>query len=113
MYCSTLKPLLVVYVICTNVCRGADAWFSQNALTPGKNSVPGSGWSLTAPDAQKTSDLHAKYNLSSLPETQFTVLEHPFFPNHRVRVKKTKFCDTTVKCANGIVPFTAKSNFYA
>lgn len=37
-------------------------------------------------------------HLSELGSTdEFTTLFHPKFPNHRVRVKKTKFCDLTVK----------------
>lgn len=36
-------------------------------------------------------------SLSSISETGFTTLGHPFFPRHSVRLKKTKFCDGTVK----------------
>lgn len=36
-------------------------------------------------------------SLSYLSETTFTALRHPFFPNYNVRIKKSKFCDTTVK----------------
>ena len=36
-------------------------------------------------------------SLSALSEHEFTSLSHPFFPNYGVRVKKTKFCDGTVK----------------
>ena len=37
-------------------------------------------------------------HLSELGSTdEFTALVHPKFPNHQVRVKKTKFCDLTVK----------------
>ena len=35
--------------------------------------------------------------LSSLASDEFTALTHPRFPNHGVRVKKTSFCDPTVK----------------
>lgn len=30
-------------------------------------------------------------------QDEFTVLTHPRFRNHQVRVKKTDFCDPTVK----------------
>ena len=36
-------------------------------------------------------------HLSSLQEDGFASLSHPRFPNHRVRVKKSNFCDPTVK----------------
>jgi len=34
----------------------------------------------------------------SLSEDQFSVLHHPLFKEHRVRVKKTRFCDGDVQC---------------
>jgi hypothetical protein len=36
-------------------------------------------------------------NLSTLSETEFTTLGHPAFPRYSVRIKKTSFCDETVK----------------
>lgn len=36
-------------------------------------------------------------DLHVLSETQFTTLKHPAFPRHGVRIKKTRFCDETVK----------------
>jgi hypothetical protein len=35
--------------------------------------------------------------LSTLSETEFTTLGHPAFPRYSVRIKKTSFCDETVK----------------
>ncbi|TDL29185.1 peptidase S10 serine carboxypeptidase [Rickenella mellea] len=41
-------------------------------------------------------------HLSSLNASeQFTTLEHPRFPNHRVRVKQSDFCDPTVNVYTG------------
>ncbi|KAF9448461.1 peptidase S10, serine carboxypeptidase [Macrolepiota fuliginosa MF-IS2] len=40
-------------------------------------------------------------HLSSVASSHYTVLTHPHFPNHRVRVKKTSFCDTTVNVYTG------------
>lgn len=37
------------------------------------------------------------YSLSSIASGDYTALSHPRFPNHQVRVKKTQFCDPTVK----------------
>jgi len=36
-------------------------------------------------------------HLFSIGSEGFTALSHPKFPNHRVRVKKSNFCDPTVK----------------
>lgn len=36
-------------------------------------------------------------DLSILSETEYTTLSHPEFPRYSVRVKKSPFCDDTVK----------------
>jgi hypothetical protein len=36
-------------------------------------------------------------SLSSLKESEYTVLSHPTFPRYSLRIKKTRFCDSTVK----------------
>ena len=36
-------------------------------------------------------------HLSALSVDSFTTFGHPYFPNHNVRIKKTDFCDGTVK----------------
>jgi len=38
-------------------------------------------------------------DLSTLSETDFTAISHPFFPNVGARIKKTRFCNETVKWA--------------
>ncbi|KAF5363981.1 hypothetical protein D9756_000949 [Leucocoprinus leucothites] len=43
----------------------------------------------------------ALLHLSSLPSDQYTALSHPRFPNHKVRVKQTQFCDPTVNVYTG------------
>ena len=35
--------------------------------------------------------------LSSLSSDEFSVLGHPLFPSHAVRIKQSRFCDETVK----------------
>jgi hypothetical protein len=37
-------------------------------------------------------------DMNALSETTFSVLSHPVFPNYNVRIKKSSFCDNTVKC---------------
>ena len=48
---------------------------------------------------QHTLSLKASH-LSELSTDSYTALVHPRFPGHRVRVKKTEFCDNTVKYCN-------------
>lgn len=36
-------------------------------------------------------------HLSALSADSFTTLDHPYFPNYSVRIKKSNFCDATVK----------------
>ena len=35
-------------------------------------------------------------------QDEFVALTHPRFPAHQVRVKKTPFCDPTVKCVRAV-----------
>ena len=37
-------------------------------------------------------------SLAHVSDQEFTMLGHPFFPKHNVRIKQTNFCDSTVKC---------------
>ncbi len=37
-------------------------------------------------------------SLSSLSHAEFTTLQHPLYPRHSVRIKKSDFCDGTVGC---------------
>jgi hypothetical protein len=43
-------------------------------------------------------------HLSSIGDLEYTALTHPRFPNHRVRIKKSNFCDPTVKLAFVLLP---------
>jgi hypothetical protein len=36
-------------------------------------------------------------NLTSVPSEDFINLVHPAYPNHAVRIKRSHFCDPTVK----------------
>ncbi|KIM42877.1 hypothetical protein M413DRAFT_444511 [Hebeloma cylindrosporum] len=67
-----------------------------------------------SPTAPMTSPVHA-YNasqdqplhLSSIGSGGFTALSHPSFPNYRVRVKKSHFCDPTVNVYTGYLDVDA------
>ncbi|PPQ84535.1 hypothetical protein CVT25_007605, partial [Psilocybe cyanescens] len=51
-------------------------------------------------------------NLSALSETEFRKLDHPEFPRHSVRVKKSKFCDGTVNSYTGYIDVEARHLFF-
>ncbi|KAJ6576838.1 serine carboxypeptidase [Mycena sp. CBHHK59/15] len=51
-------------------------------------------------------------NLRMLSETDFTVLGHPVFPHHIVRIKKTAFCDETVQAYTGYIDIEARHIFF-
>jgi cathepsin A (carboxypeptidase C) len=36
-------------------------------------------------------------DLNALSALEYTTLGHPLFPNHNIRIKKSQFCDETVK----------------
>ena len=66
---------------------------AQFAKIPYQKSLPGNiqlGLQTVANDTT--------LQLSSITEEHaYTALTHPAFPAHQVRVKRTKFCDPTVK----------------
>ncbi|KAF8164869.1 Alpha/Beta hydrolase protein [Crassisporium funariophilum] len=56
--------------------------------------------------SRNTSEL-STCHLSSIGSGEFTALSHPRFPNHRVRVKKSHFCDPTVNVYTGYLDVDA------
>lgn len=61
-------------------------------------------------------DSHSPFSplgqLSYLSDTEFTVLSHPVFPRHSVRIKKSSFCDHTVGVYTGYIDFGARHLFF-
>jgi cathepsin A (carboxypeptidase C) len=51
-------------------------------------------------------------DLSILSESEFTTLGHPAFPRYSVRVKKSSFCDETVKSYTGYIDIEARHLFF-
>ncbi|KAF5320272.1 hypothetical protein D9611_011383 [Ephemerocybe angulata] len=51
-------------------------------------------------------------DLNALLESTFTTLEHPAFPKHSVRIKKTEFCDETVNAYTGYIDVEARHLFF-
>ncbi|KXN81640.1 Carboxypeptidase Y [Leucoagaricus sp. SymC.cos] len=62
---------------------------------------------FTRPQTVLTGSELATLHLSSVPPHGFTVLSHPHFPHHQVRVKKTQFCDPTVNVYTGYLDVDA------
>ncbi|KDQ13471.1 hypothetical protein BOTBODRAFT_146116 [Botryobasidium botryosum FD-172 SS1] len=51
----------------------------------------------------KTNHTVSTLDLSSLSTTVFSRLSHPAYPGHSVRIKKSDFCDQTVKAYTGYI----------
>ncbi|KAJ7765302.1 serine carboxypeptidase [Mycena metata] len=51
-------------------------------------------------------------DMNILSETEFTVLSHPVFPQYNVRIKKSTFCDPTVKAYTGYIDIEARHIFF-
>ncbi|KAJ7723704.1 serine carboxypeptidase [Mycena olivaceomarginata] len=51
-------------------------------------------------------------DMNALSETTFHVLSHPVFPNYNVRIKKSSFCDNTVKAYTGYIDIEARHIFF-
>ncbi|KAJ7909462.1 Alpha/Beta hydrolase protein [Mycena leptocephala] len=51
-------------------------------------------------------------DMNALSETDFSVLSHPIFPNYNVRIKKSPFCDDTVKAYTGYIDIEARHIFF-
>ncbi|KAJ3888611.1 serine carboxypeptidase [Lentinula edodes] len=51
-------------------------------------------------------------SLSYVKDSGFSVLGHPFFPKHSVRIKKSDFCDSTVNAYTGYIDIEARHLFF-
>ncbi|PPQ84538.1 hypothetical protein CVT25_007608 [Psilocybe cyanescens] len=51
-------------------------------------------------------------DFSTLSDTEFSAISHPEFPRHRVRVKKSTFCDGTVNSYTGYIDIDARHLFF-
>ncbi|KAH9843002.1 Alpha/Beta hydrolase protein [Rhodofomes roseus] len=67
-------------------------------------------------DASGAQSVHSLSNapddLELLITDTFTVLSHPAFPRHSVRVKKSNFCDGTVAAYTGYIDVEARHLFF-
>ncbi|PPR03321.1 hypothetical protein CVT24_012597 [Panaeolus cyanescens] len=71
--------------------------------TPGASLIagPASSFESTSSSPKTTFDTPKQLHLSAVKSDNFTVLSHPNFPNHSIRVKKSDFCDPTVNVYTG------------
>jgi len=88
-------PLALVLVAAT-------ALASQHPFATSKalNEVPAAPLDTFLPSAYHAYDeglFTPLEDLSALSESDFAYMSHPMFPRYAVRIKKTKFCDGTVK----------------
>ncbi|KAG7097430.1 hypothetical protein E1B28_004774 [Marasmius oreades] len=60
-----------------------------------------------SPNDQFTFKSEDHIRLQSIPSDDFTSLIHPQFPGHRVRIKKSNFCDPTVNVYTGYLDVNA------
>ncbi|KAK0438471.1 serine carboxypeptidase [Armillaria borealis] len=51
-------------------------------------------------------------SLSLLSLDHFEILDHPLYPKHSVRIKKTDFCDDTVSAYTGYIDIEARHLFF-
>ncbi|THH16795.1 hypothetical protein EW146_g3910 [Bondarzewia mesenterica] len=49
--------------------------------------------------------------LSSLSSSEYTVLSHPMFPSHSIRIKRADFCDATVHDGMGTIDLRSYSGY--
>ncbi|KIM38984.1 hypothetical protein M413DRAFT_447347 [Hebeloma cylindrosporum] len=75
-------------------------WAQQEYFAPGSHQDYNEGLFTPAED------------LSALSEVQFTTLKHPSFPRHSIRIKKSSFCDSSVKSYTGYIDIEARHLFF-
>ncbi|KAF5378632.1 hypothetical protein D9757_009524 [Collybiopsis confluens] len=51
-------------------------------------------------------------SLDHVKDSEFSILKHPFFPRHSVRVKKSSLCDPTVRGYTGYIDIEARHLFF-
>ncbi|KAG6890873.1 hypothetical protein C0992_012009 [Termitomyces sp. T32_za158] len=51
-------------------------------------------------------------DLSALSQKEYVLLNHPAFPAHSVRIKKTKFCDEGINSYTGYIDIEARHLFF-
>ncbi|KAJ7062721.1 Alpha/Beta hydrolase protein [Mycena amicta] len=65
---------------------------------------------LAAPT--ETLPIDGPFPPTELSNTDLTILTHPKFPKHSVRVKQSRFCDNTVRSYTGYIDVEARHLFF-
>lgn len=74
-------------------------WLALTATAYGEDAIASHSQIILSNNLEsKETHFSAKGDLNVLFESHFTDLSHPAFPKHNVRIKKSSFCDGTVKC---------------
>jgi hypothetical protein len=63
-------------------------------------------------DASAINSFRTAGSFDALSEDDFTALTHPAYPKHSVRVKKSRFCNSTVDAYTGYVDVEARHIFF-
>lgn len=87
----TTTTMLLISLLCSLTALCWLCLASQQAILA--NSEGGLEFRLREPSDFATAHLSEVHSTD-----HFVALSHPDFPSHGVRIKKTEFCDSTVKC---------------
>jgi len=101
-----LKSLSVSFVLVGAVV----ATVNLHVQDPG--SLPGIFSNAQVPAHPTQTKFEPVGELNAVNSDQWTTLRHPLFPKYSARIKRSHFCDTTVKAYTGYIDFQAKHLFF-
>ncbi|OCH92452.1 serine carboxypeptidase [Obba rivulosa] len=96
--------------------RTQQPWDPLSSVFTGQGAVVNVG--ATKSSASAASDVYNAGpfiplgSLSAISSAEFTILEHPLFPRHSVRIKQSNFCDGTVSAYTGYIDIEARHLFF-
>ncbi|KAI0829364.1 peptidase S10 serine carboxypeptidase [Trametes gibbosa] len=109
-----MLPALVLFAgLASSAVAGSQAYF--DATAPAASNLWGGATAVNPLPVGLYDSATGNLSLSSVAtHDQYTALAHPRFPAHRVRVKKSDFCDPTVNAYTGYldVDYGAKHLFF-
>ncbi|PPQ82160.1 hypothetical protein CVT25_015138 [Psilocybe cyanescens] len=105
MISRSVVRIIALILVCETVSLATAYHGPEQArfIMPPTGRTTASGTASNVYNASEIQPLH----LSSIGSTKFTTLSHPGFPNTRIRVKKTDFCDSTVNVYTGYLDVDA------
>ncbi|VDB85103.1 unnamed protein product [Peniophora sp. CBMAI 1063] len=107
----TLRSGIIICALWLSVLAGCSAQQERyKPLTDTRTSLP---FEIDhAPSDKSASNFKPLSSLHALGAETFTVLAHPSFPEYRVRIKETNFCDPGVKSYTGYIDIEARHLFF-